>query len=477
MSPVRVREIMQRFNFEGLPKSFQNLRSLKGSLPQVQTALAKLAHSRPAEMSAHLGQTLLFLLVVTGVELVQKELKARGEGKPSEESLLYLAGIAAQELLNNGSTYMAVLGAAVADLGLSYPAQALSAWLVDPKSRPLMYQTLVRSIVSTGSLVGWEVGMSLWNEAAYLLETTEEYERSKSLFGMGLGALRGLTYSSQSSDLFDRKVAKNMLVNIVRVALLEQDLRSKWIDNTFRTRIMTGETALLAAVLTATGVGTMYLPGGGTVAGFIFGVVGIVIVINLPEYIKDSITSGLHGVRLHLNRGRLSTADLEIRGAARGASFVGIEHRVKRLEQLFKSRSMYRSMVLTIEIEKARMVLKHLLRGNGSLAPEAARDQLQEIFSAILKLYSDQGEITEKVKKNPELQPEIVAAFDAELHRLMLLSAFFMQVGLKADELTGTGGRVEYSALSPEAREFVDFIEIGYSRGFYESAILKVPGT
>ncbi len=464
MGPERVRQIIQKVNFEGLPRSMQKLREL--------------SRTRPAEMSAHLGQTLLFLLTVAGVELVQKELIARSEGKPSDKTLLEMSGIAARQLLDSGGTYLAILGAGVADLGLTYPAKALSAWLVDPKARPVIYQSLVRSIVATGSLIGWEIGTSLWSEAAMLLETEAEFERSKSLFGMGLGAFRGLIYSSDSRDLADRTLAKNMAGNLVRVALLDQKLRSRWIDNTFRTRIMSGDFAIMTAALTAAGVGTMLLPGGGTVAGFILGVGAIVIALNIPESIKDGITSGLHSVRAGFQWGRLRTVDLEIRDLMRAPQWTSLENRLNRLQQLLNDRQNMRSGVLTIEMEKARMVLRHLLREKSPLDQNTGRSHLRQIFSNILRMYAEQSEGLDQMARSrglsqgQELPLQMTAALEGEQARLQLSAAFFMQLGLQIDELTSpTEGAMTYNSLSADGQELVKFVELGYSRGFDEKAL------
>lgn len=475
MSREHVLNIVQKINFNGMPKAFQHMRDLKVNPAKVNETLSRLVQSRPAEMTAHLGQTLLFLLTVTGVEVVMAELQRRGEGKPSDATLAEMAGIAASHVLDSGSTYVAILGAGLADLGVKYPAQAISAWLADAKARPILHQSLAYSIRVTGGLFGWEFGATLWQEAAMLLETQEEFERSKSLFGMLGGSLRSL-YSASPRDAKDAQLLKTMSWNLIRVALVEQELRSQWVDFTFRTRIMNGETAILTAALAAAGVGTMLVPGGGTVVGFIFGAGAVLIAINIPEAIKDSVTGGLQTVRMGMQRGRLRTVEMELREPIRRrVSLIGLDRSSQRVESLLKWRRTLRSSYITIALERARLVFKGLFRTRGTpTTPVVAREQLRTVFTDLQNFLMEQAQVTEQLGKmaSSHPNPSLARLLEEEQGRVLDLSSFFLQVGLELDQIgESDAAKAEFKTLDAHVQHFIKFVETSYARGFDENSL------
>ncbi len=464
-------QIVQKINFNGLPKAFQHLRDLKAAGAKVNEALTRLVQSRPAEMTAHLGQTLLFLLTVTGVEVVMAELQRRREGKPTDATLSELTQVAATHVLDSGNTYLAILGASLADLGVRYPAQAISAWLADAKARPILHQSLAYSIRVTGGLLGWEFGATLWQEAALLLETPEEFERSKSLFGMLGGSLRSL-FSATPQNAKDAQLLKTMSWNLIRVALVEQELRSRWIDNTFRTRIMNGETAILTAALAAAGVGTMLLPGGGTVVGFILGGAAVLIAINIPEEIKDGVTGGLHSVRMGMQTGRIRTVEFELKEPVRRPTLIATDRTPERVEQLLNWRRAMRSSYLTIALERARLVFKGLFRSRGTPTPvSTAREQLRTVFTDVQEFLNEQAEVTERLAKlgAAHPNPKIAELLAVEQGRVLDLSSFFLQVALELDAIgDGEQARVDFKTFEPRTQHFIKFVETSYARGFNE---------
>lgn len=468
MARERALEIVQNFNFRNMPKAFRNLKLAE---PKVNEALGRLAKSRPAEMSAHFGQTLLFLLTVTGVELVMEELRRRGEGKPSDATLTEMAQIAATHLLDSGGTYLAILGAGLADFGFKYPAQAIGVWLADPKTRPILHQSLAHGIRATGGLLGWEFGATLWQEATLLLETPEEFARSKSLFGMIGGSIRSL-FTAQPRDAFDAALLKTMAWNLLRVGLLEQELRSQWIDVTFRTRIFNGETAILTAALTAAGVGTMWLPGGGTVAGFIIGAASVIIALNIPEEIKDGLTSQMQHVRLGLARGRIRTVEMELRDPVRRASPFLADRRHERVEELLRWRGSLRSSYLTTSLERARLVFKGLFRKRAAPTPwPQAQDELRRVFSDIQDFLNEQATVTERLAKMAENNPnrQVPQSLEVEQARLLELSSFFLSVAMELDDLGGENH--DFQSIPPRGQQYIKFIENSYARGFDERSV------
>jgi hypothetical protein len=479
MTPERVLETVRNINNAGLPRAFQNLRDLKLDTKKANEALIKLAASKPAEMSVHLGQTLLFLMAVMGAHIMWSEFSGHLKGQVSDQSMLEMAQIAAKQVLDSGSTYLAIFGAGVAQLGLKYPAEAIGAWLADPASRPILFQSLTRGILSIGGLLGWEFPMSAWTEASYQLETQEEFERSKSLFGMGFGSLKYLLNSKNESDGKDWKLVKTMARNLVVGVLLNEKIRSVWIDSTFRTRIMTGEMAILTAALTAAGVGTMLLPGGGTVIGFMLGVAAVVITINLPDALKNPITRGLQTVRMNVQRSRIDAGDEELIQSVspRFRPWFTPEQRTKWVENYLWWRHQLRSSYLTINLERARMSIKEMVKYGSKASVEKGKLQLQSVFTELNQFFIGQIGQTEAMiaSAGKDTPKEILTMLAAERERVFALAMFFNQVGLELyaiDRPPGTAP-ISYKSLNPRVQEYIQFIEVSYARGFDEEKIVN----
>jgi hypothetical protein len=471
MSPERVVEVVRNVNYAGLPRAFQGLRSLEFN--KANEAIVKLAQSRPVEMSADLGRTILFLLTITGVELVREEIMARVRGEVSDKDLAEMAVIAAKQIVDSGSTYVAILSAGVAHLGLKYPTQAITAWMIDPTSRPILQASLASSILATGGLAGWELGVSLWNEASYLLETTEEFERSKTLFGTGAGAFKALIYSSKSRDAKDLALVQTMARNMIYVAWSDQELRSKWIDNTWRTRFMDGDVAILTAALVAAGIGTLFLPGGGTAVGYMLGLAAVVIAISLPDSLKHSITRGLHQVRISVQLSRMQTAERVLRNSVNmnmGTRF-SMAQRMKWIDEGIAWRRSLRSSYLTINLERARLIFKELFSKHGYPGGvDQASLALRGIFGELHNFFLAQLEATRKINEAAKGAPnEILSKIQDEQERILSMAQFFNVIGMELYDLKETS----FKSMNPRVQEYVKFIEIGYSRGFDEESALQ----
>ncbi|MGZ3723563.1 MAG: hypothetical protein ACXVA9_11560, partial [Bdellovibrionales bacterium] len=333
-------ELAARYTFMNLPKAFQTLRGIGDSSAELDKSLQKLSASRPAEVTAHVGQTLLFLLTVTGIDLVYQELKKNHETEAApKEHLLELAGSAAKQILNSGNTWASMSGAGLASGTLDYPITVLTTLIADPQANKLLFETLRGSILTTGAFIGWDAGAQLWTEASYLLEDAEDFERSKSLFGMGSGALRALLVDPAPQDEKDLRLVKLMFANVLKVAILDQELRAAWMSNLWRTRLMTGEVAtLLTSVIVASAVGTMILPGGGTVVGFMFGVGGVAVALAIPQFIKNDITIGLQNVRSRVVARQLTWNFQEISSVLQHPDRINPAATLKQIEDLLERR-------------------------------------------------------------------------------------------------------------------------------------------
>lgn len=471
---------VRKFNLASAPKAFQSLRELKVPMNQVTTSLNKLSETKPAEMSAHVGQTLLFLLAVTGIDIVKNELTKQGSQTPTASEIADQILAASNHILNDAGIYLAIIGAGAADVTTRYPIRVLSAWLADPQARPVLAASLRSTMSVLAATGGWDLGAQLKIEASYLLDTPAEFERIQSLFSTAGGALRAMLFANPSAhDDSDLALIEKMGRNLLYVALFDQDLRSQWMDNTLRTRLMTGEFAVLTAAIAAAGIGTLMLPGGGTVTGFIIGVAAVTIAINIPEEIKISITKSLHTVRKNFNHGRLQTNAAEIRSIIHRWSS-GFQRPGAKLQQLqaeLQRRRHLRSNLLTIDLEKMRMVFRESFSpGTKALLAEQARPRLAGIFLELQDFFKAETQTLALLKASAAKSEssELASYLDSESKRIETLTSFFAQLGQELDVIfvTQAEGRLVFKDVTARAQEFVKFVEVSFSRGFQEDKIL-----
>lgn len=474
-------DIIRQFNFKQTPRPFQMARSLGLSGKQVSEGLEKLAASKPAQMSAHFGQTLLFLLSLTVLEVARTELAATGLNPSDKSSLQALQDFvetatpqviaAATVVLDNGGTYLSIAGAGATTAAAKYPVDALTALLADPTTRPLINQTVRAGAMTIAGTFGWDAAGQLWTDASYLLDTTEEFQRSQSLWRTSKGALKALLFSSTvAADQKDLQLLEKMGSNLKRIIWLDQDLRAEWLDRTVRTRMWTGEAFVLNAALTAAVAGNMVLPGGGWVMGFALGVGAAFIAINIPQEVKDSITGALHTPRLRVQQGRMGTREIEMR------SLIHSGGPLYRAQEILGSRRKIRSGYLTIRIEQVRLVLKATKGEHGSskLSSVAARQRLAQIFGEMNDFFTLEARTWDRLANYAQSStPHLLRPLDDEKARAGKLAEFFAVIGGELERvlLEQGEGEVQLTKLTGDDREIVNFIELGYLRGFNEDKI------
>lgn len=480
-------ELAQELTLKESPRAFQLMRTSAATL---EKTLKTMADSKPAEVTAHTGQTLLFLLTVAGVDLVYQEIQKRGGlGSLKGSDMTSIAAAAASEIAtaamklpNSGSLWMSMAGASVASKLLEAPVAALSAVIANPESNRILFQGLQSSILLTGATLGWDLGSQLATEASYLLTDPDDYARSGDLFGVGKGAIFALLFSNDLRDQKDLALAGKMFRNVLEVALFNSDLRAKWLNNTWRTKWMTGETVtFLGMVAASTIAGTMILPGGGTVAGFMFGVAGAVASWALPDSFKNDITLGLQTVRQQVIwAGQLHTNEMGIRGDLARPLFAYVttdEMRLQKVRQDLALRHGYRSDYLTICFERIRNYVKLMTTNSNNIA--SSRDGIRGAFKDAHDFLDGEHRVVSQFVIEASKPGNAGADFSSpmrdEVQRVEFLEDFMQNLG---DELENSlneqsGSQFDFKTLSPSGQEIVKYIEVAYARGFREDDLLK----
>ncbi len=250
--------------------------------------------SHAAETMGEAGRTWLLLVILSGAEIVRHQLhqsQLKGESL-SAEQLSSIAGPVAARLVDSGDVWMSMVSAGAVG-GIMKKPLSLVHQIIEKNLSKSILKTLVQSgIVSVVTFVGWDLGGQLWNEARLLITDPSDYAKSE---GMWSTCTAGVFSQNAKTEL---RICKLVFSNIIKVALLDDQLRSQWFYNTWRLRIASGDfVVLVTSMVTAGAVGTALFPGAGTILGLTFGLVGGVVAMSIPQETKDQLSLGIKNLR------------------------------------------------------------------------------------------------------------------------------------------------------------------------------------
>jgi hypothetical protein len=362
------------------------------------------------ESTAETGRTIILIMVLAGAELVRQEIhRSQLEGTSVDSKRLESLSLkAAEQLLTEGSLYSSIAGASVIGSLAHKPLKILQSILTNAISRKALVAILQSGIHSYITFTGWEAGSELWTEAGLLISDDADYNRSKKLPALLLGASRG--------DANDRRILSMLIDNVGQILLFDDELRTLWLYNTWRLHVATGHFAVLvSSMVAASTVGTAIFPGAGTVAGMMFGVVGGLASMTVPEPIQANITDGFIKMRRSANGAQASTDRAQIMAwLEQGQTATPDDFR-----EILKMQANYRSNVMTayMEADYSRRVaiqnLQHEL--------EMARETLAQIglgSREIASLYSNNENIEKKVRDLISSIPDKIEQRKNELQKL-----------------------------------------------------------
>lgn len=240
------------------------------------------------ESGAHQGQAILMILLLTGVDIVKRQMEEADIKREDVDMgvILEHSGQAAEYIVQSGEIWSAITGAGITSTAFSVPMQMINTVIRDSKMLPFFKNLLTNGIGTLITFLGWELGAQLFDDARHLLEDDEDFERSERLMGVFVNALKGGETSREDWALIGK-----VFDNIGLILIHDHNLRNMFFYNTFRNRILTGEfITLVSSMIAASAVGSTVWPGGGTIGGVLFGLVGGVVWLFIPEGTKNSIT-------------------------------------------------------------------------------------------------------------------------------------------------------------------------------------------
>lgn len=291
-APLSSPELLQKLGKEyGTSISHSRLRISQSGLIQKGT-----------DVAVHQGQALLLIMILTGVDLVKQHIQqSQLSGQPiSQAQLLEHASQAAEHILKSGEIWSSLAGASTASAVMSKPIAIIQQIIATKVSRDIFKNLLQSGIATFVLFIGWEMGGQLYKEASEMIEDPADYQKSKSLGSLLANSIRQAIDPQEPEYQENWRVLKLVFSNMLQILVHDHDLRNLWLYNTWRNRIATGDfVALVTAMVGASVLGTAIFPGAGTFAGMMFGIVGGLLVMFIPQDQKDQVTSGIQWLRFH----------------------------------------------------------------------------------------------------------------------------------------------------------------------------------
>ncbi len=278
------------------------------SLEQLKEKSAK-----PKELAASAFQSMFFILAVTTITLVIKEVQKSGQSIEkinTAERIEYIERVLLK-VLDSGGIWSGLASQGIVGYIFEKPVSYLSVMLNNTIAKKLLVSLLSSGIDMAIKFALFDFGYQLWEEARLQL-SKEDYARSFGIGSLTWGTFKSLINPDSKEAQEDRRVFIQTAQNMGIILLFNHELRSNLWYNFFSKKILTGEfcinvSAIVGSMVGGTELGSTLAPGLGTAIGSAFGLVAGVGVQFIPKPIKDDITLALKHPRLFANSMQLDT--------------------------------------------------------------------------------------------------------------------------------------------------------------------------
>ena len=466
---------VETFNDGAQPTALKNLRARGATNEQINSFLDHESIAHVNELGMETGRTLVFLLTVAAMDLAITQAKALLSGYNDAPRVTWeMAGQAALKVVDSGTTWGSFLSGGIAG-GMSGkiidPALRLIGTLAqNPRTHAALVGQIRAGVMTTGAFLGWDAGAQLVAEARYLISDDKDFARADALFSVGTGALAHLVTSRYGSEQ-DVRVAREMLFNVLKIALFNQDLRSAWLNNAIRTRYFNGKfMVMLSSTFAASAVGTAIFPGAGTLGGFMFGIAGAGVALIVPAPVTDRLTGVISGARIGWVQAALDANANMLKntlGPALRATPLTEAQSFRIVDRLLRTRQNLRSRYLTIEFEKAHLSSKQLFDGS-DLAQKRFEikdemDEAQAMLAADQRLFDQLAQINSISASKSQLGDEV--------ERVRQVKCFVNGLGsISFTELRELNAPAKLDQVSVDGRKVLNFFDGSYARAYDESS-------
>lgn len=460
--------------------------TLKAITPQLRDEALRQMNESKTEVVAHVGQTMIMIYALSGIDAMLKELGDKDLSvlqKLNPATTLGLANRATARILNSGDYWLGSLGSAASLGAVKTATQAIQAVIRNPSLKAALAKPLGPVLSNTIGLVGWQFGTQLWNQSVSLLENVQDIERAKSLKKTGSGVLDLLETLGSPKVLakLDRehqenaRVAGLVLQNMLAIVIQNPHLRDCWFYNTWRLHIATGSFAtLLGSTLAGSFAGTLLFPGGGTLVGMIFGIMGGAAAMLIPDEVKNQITYCIEACRRDSVDLQIENNDADLLHDAQPDSpfhYPSEAEQIGGLRHHLEVRRLIRAARVTVDMERIKYAIDEYRN------PQADRDHRRAALEAIVptaqRMVIFYKNDIARLKGDAENADEVNAPkrfqdlYASEITRVELL-----QQGLRAFVAVAAGGS-QSTPSEASLHDIENFVETVRLLGFDEDLFYK----
>ena len=445
-------------------------------LAEIQKQIGRAASEHPKAALGSVGHTILFLMVMAGIDLTIQQVKREGLTQTTihPEHLFAIAYETSGKILDNGAVWSGILGAGVASLS-EKPALAISSVFSQPGLKSAFRGVMARAIVSTLSFIGWEFGSELWNESVQMLPTEADEKTASSVGHLAaslfLTAAQPSFKNTSAADSERVRVSKMILKNMTMIVLFDSKLRNQWIDKTWRLHILTGEfSTLLGAMIASGAIGTALCPGAGTLVGIIFGVAGGLSAMLIPPGIKDGITLQFDGARLETVKFQLEGNQERLFHAVFPQPLVRFptdNERIRSFNVGLRKRHQLQDAFIQIVFEEVYLTIRalHLHQVSSDLAHE----KCGKAFSQLNLLFNDENSTFTSLANlyhSTGAPLNILEQISAEELRLSAIKTFIQSYAQDLHNSLSNSTSAANSEANETQKLIYDFLESTRNDGF-----------
>ena len=272
--------------------------------------MAKAGLSSAGKVFAHQGQTIIFIMALTALDLVKQHVEdaylTTGTNDIDGELLLEHITKASHMVVNSGEVWGGIYGAGATSLAGLAPMMLINNIINKSSTKPLFKQLMIRGMGTMVGFLGWELGGTLFSEAVELIEDQDDYEMA---LNFGSLMVSFVNFRDSPEDSENKRVARLIFSNMKKIVFEEEKLRDLWLYNTWRHHIATGEFVTIVSAMVAAGtLSAMYFPTLPSIAvGLLSGTIGGVAYVLAPKSHLERLTYGFQVARENIWRSGFDT--------------------------------------------------------------------------------------------------------------------------------------------------------------------------
>ncbi len=205
-------------------------------------------------------ETITMISILSAIAIARENIRLAQIKKESIDVKVIAAASAkaAQQLVGSTEFWNSVAGAAVVNKFSAPVVKAFFSTLQTTAAKKALQEIIQIGAHTQATFLGWDFGGELIEIAALLIDNEEDRQRALQI-GPLLISILSHTATADVKYLDDLRVLQLLLNNLVRIVFVDDQLRTIWMSQTWRNRIVTGKFATLVSSMWAASALSNYL--------------------------------------------------------------------------------------------------------------------------------------------------------------------------------------------------------------------------